>query len=196
MQLSASGMGEEGSLRKPYGATRYGTSVFMGDLGFTGQRKDSTPDLVYFNARYYDQDTGVFTSADTVPDGLNRYAYVDGNPETRTDPSGHCPWCLIGFLGGLIVGGAIAYGVQVYNNYQSGAANPWTSNIDLGTIAAGAMAGGVVGGTMGAGASAAGAILAAGGTATEAASAGAASAAMFAGYGVLPAVGGGVAAEG
>lgn len=94
-QVSASGAGEEGSLRKPYGATRYGASAFLGDMGYTGQRKDSTPNLTYFHARYYDQDTGVFLSADTVAaGGLNRYAYVGGNPETKMDPSGHiCADC-------------------------------------------------------------------------------------------------------
>ncbi|MGH2485684.1 MAG: RHS repeat-associated core domain-containing protein, partial [Ktedonobacterales bacterium] len=90
VQLNSSGAGESGDLRTPFGSTRYGSSAFMGDLGYTGQRKDSTPNLVYFNARYYDQDTGVFTSADTyAAGGLNRYGYVGGNPETKTDPSGH-----------------------------------------------------------------------------------------------------------
>ncbi len=89
VQVNASGVAEESSLRNPYGATRFGTSVFMGDLGFTGQRKDSTPNLTYFNARYYDQDVGVFLSADTVRDGPNPYAYVGGMVESATDPSGH-----------------------------------------------------------------------------------------------------------
>jgi RHS repeat-associated protein len=33
----------------------------MGNLGFTGQRKDTSPNLTYFNARYYDQDVGCFS---------------------------------------------------------------------------------------------------------------------------------------
>jgi hypothetical protein len=83
-----------------------------------------TRGLDYYHARYYDAEAGQFISADTAAAGLNRYAYVDGNPETRTDPTGHCPWCVIGAIAGAIVGAGIAYGVQVYANYQSGAANP------------------------------------------------------------------------
>jgi RHS repeat-associated protein len=54
--------------------------------GFTGQRLDPSG-LQYFNARYYDSSVGQFTSADSVQ-GPNRYAYVSGNPETMTDPTG------------------------------------------------------------------------------------------------------------
>jgi RHS repeat-associated protein len=64
-----------------------------GSYGFTGQRADSATGLDYYNARYYDPVAGQFTSADSVQDGLNRYAYVAGNPETRTDPSGHIINC-------------------------------------------------------------------------------------------------------
>src|SRR6185312_1759997 len=54
-------------------------------------RADSASGLDYYGARYYDPTLGQFTSADTVSDGLNLYAYVNGNPETFTDPSGHIP---------------------------------------------------------------------------------------------------------
>jgi len=63
---------------------------------FTGQRSDATTGLDYYGARYYDPAAGIFISADPVlpgkgfsPGGLNRYAYVSGNPETLTDPTGH-----------------------------------------------------------------------------------------------------------
>lgn len=39
--------------------------------------------IYYYNARYYDPTAGKSTSADSVPDGLNRYAYVAGNPATN-----------------------------------------------------------------------------------------------------------------
>jgi hypothetical protein len=46
--------------------------------------------LDYYNARYYDPTARQFASADTAQEGgLNRYAYVAGNPTTNTDPSGH-----------------------------------------------------------------------------------------------------------
>ncbi len=59
--------------------------------GFTGQYADSVTGLDYYNARYYDPVAGVFLSADIVQgnmQGVNPYAYVGGNPETDTDPTG------------------------------------------------------------------------------------------------------------
>ncbi len=50
--------------------------------------------LDYFNARYYDPLTGQFLSADVVQgnaQGTSPYAYVGGNPESRTDPTGQKP---------------------------------------------------------------------------------------------------------
>lgn len=79
-------------LCSPYGGVRYQCGMLPTDYGFTHQRSDaSTSGLDYYGARYYDPVAGQFTSADTVDaGGLNRYAYVDGNPTTATDPSGHC----------------------------------------------------------------------------------------------------------
>ncbi len=75
----------------PYGAVRYQSGTLPTDHGFTGQRSDAaTSGLDYYGARYYDPVAGQFTSADTtLAGGLNRYAYVGGNPETKADPSGH-----------------------------------------------------------------------------------------------------------
>ncbi len=86
----------------PYGHARY----FKGDIntakGFTGQYNDGLTGLDYYGARYYDPAVGVFLSADTVQgnvSGENPYAYVGGNPETYSDPSGQawlpnsCPAC-------------------------------------------------------------------------------------------------------
>lgn len=96
---------------------------------FTGQRLDSQTGLLYYNARYYDPVSGRFTSTDdtveTNASGLDTYAYVADNPVSLNDPSGHCPWCIIGAVVGAVVGAAIDYGSQVYNNYQSGNSNPW-----------------------------------------------------------------------
>ena len=67
-----------------------------GSYGFTGQRADTVTGLDYYGARYYDPVAGQFVSADTIlsgdgtdPWGLSRYAYVEGDPITRGDPSGH-----------------------------------------------------------------------------------------------------------
>jgi RHS repeat-associated protein len=75
----------------PYGNTRYQAGNMGTAKGFTGQYQDATG-LDYYNARYYDPVVSRFLSADTVQgneEGMDPYAYVDGNPETKNDPSGH-----------------------------------------------------------------------------------------------------------
>jgi RHS repeat-associated protein len=74
----------------PYGNQRYLKGTIGTAKGYTWQYADPTG-LDYYNARYYDPVAGVFLSADTVQgnaQGMNPYAYVAGNPETFTDPSG------------------------------------------------------------------------------------------------------------
>ncbi|MGE5335682.1 MAG: RHS repeat-associated core domain-containing protein, partial [Nitrososphaerota archaeon] len=88
--LDASGNTQASQLFAPYGAGRYSSGVMPTSYGFTGQRADAVTGLDYYGARYYDPAAGQFTSADTDNQaGLNRYAYVKGNPETLTDPTGH-----------------------------------------------------------------------------------------------------------
>jgi RHS repeat-associated protein len=102
--VSTSGVVTAAQLYGPYGSVRYSNGTMPGTRAYTGQRADAVTGLDYYNARYYDPVAGQFTSADTVlttkkgavPTAaqLNRYAYVGGNPETRTDPTGHryaCP---------------------------------------------------------------------------------------------------------
>src|SRR6266571_4191401 len=75
----------------PYGKQRYKQGTMGTSKGFTGQYNDSLTGLDYYNARYYDPKVGVFLSADTVEgNGVGRdpYAYVGGNPETWSDPTG------------------------------------------------------------------------------------------------------------
>lgn len=92
MTTDASGSPSANSDHKPYGATALGESG--NGPGFTGHVEDPESLLVYMQARYYDPDVGRFLSVD--PDALaagdvatfNRYAYVNDNPATRTDPSG------------------------------------------------------------------------------------------------------------
>ncbi len=58
------------------------------ERSYTGQVHDSTTSLQYYNARYYDSAISRFISADSVQGG-NRFAYVNGNPVMRNDPSGN-----------------------------------------------------------------------------------------------------------
>jgi RHS repeat-associated protein len=67
--------------------------------GYTGQYADTLTGLDYYVSRYYDPVVGIFLSADDKEgnaQGMNPYAYVGGNPETMSDPSGqmvYCPGC-------------------------------------------------------------------------------------------------------
>ncbi len=73
--------------------------------GFTGQYEDATTGLDYYNARYYDPVVGRFVSADREEGNgqrLDPYAYVQGNPETWSDPTGQMA------VGGAILAGAAA----------------------------------------------------------------------------------------
>lgn len=74
------------------------------------------------NGRIYDPLLGRFLSADLVvqfPGNLqsyNRYSYVQNNPVTFTDESGH----LLNFVIGAVVGAVIDAGAQMVANYTSG----------------------------------------------------------------------------
>lgn len=63
--------------------------------GFTGHEEIDAACLINANARIYDPLIGRFMSPDTIIaqpyDGqnFNRYTYVDNNPHTFTDPTGH-----------------------------------------------------------------------------------------------------------
>ncbi|HEU5376297.1 MAG TPA: RHS repeat-associated core domain-containing protein, partial [Ktedonobacteraceae bacterium] len=75
----------------PYGNQRYVQGTLGTTRGYTGQFHDSVTGLDYYNARYYDPVVGVFVSPDSVQgnaQGMDPYAYVKGNPETATDPTG------------------------------------------------------------------------------------------------------------
>lgn len=68
---------------------------------FTGKELDSATGLMYYNARWYDQDLGRFMTEDAYagdpnqPLKLNKYLYVIDNPLRYTDPTGHD----VGFAG-------------------------------------------------------------------------------------------------
>jgi len=63
------------------------TSDFDGFF-FTGKQWDEDEQLYYFNARWYDPETGRFITEDPVKDGLLWFAYVNNNPMGFVDPTG------------------------------------------------------------------------------------------------------------
>jgi RHS repeat-associated protein len=150
------------TLFDPYGQVRYSSGTMPTDFGFTGQHTDNGVNgntaktgLDYYNARYYDPIAGQFTSADSLLPGggfdlfgLSRYAYVEGNPVTRTDPSGHC--FIVCAIVGAVVGGGIVYGAQVIGNIQKGESiGRALTDVNVGHIFIGVAVGFVVGGTLG-----------------------------------------------
>lgn len=75
------------------------TGTSQTSYGYTGEPTDGNG-LVYDRARYMSPALGQFISLDPM-ETFNRYAYVDGNPVMRTDPSG------LLFGAGSNVGGAV-----------------------------------------------------------------------------------------
>jgi RHS repeat-associated protein len=61
----------------------------IAQYGYTGREPDETG-MMYYRARYYDPTIGRFTQRDPLgmPDGVNRYAYVAGDPLNNVDPEG------------------------------------------------------------------------------------------------------------
>ncbi|MEU7059926.1 LamG-like jellyroll fold domain-containing protein [Streptomyces sp. NPDC046197] len=79
----------------PLGNTTASSNTF-GQLGYQSGWTDSNTGKVNMAARWYNPATGQFMNKDTMslnplPNSAaaNPFAYVDGNPLTRTDPSGH-----------------------------------------------------------------------------------------------------------
>ncbi len=93
--LDSTGATQAIQLFAPYGSIRYSQGSMPTTYNFTGQRLDSQTGLLYYNFRYYDPLSGRFTRADTTQTnagGMDPYAYVGDNPETKDDPTGHDGW--------------------------------------------------------------------------------------------------------
>lgn len=94
----------------PFGTARIASPLDPAAPGspyrFTGQVLDPSG-LYHLRARQYDPTTGRFLSTDPVAAAIGdayvaSYVYARNNPVRWTDPSGWCPWCIVG----AIVGGA------------------------------------------------------------------------------------------
>ncbi len=81
----------------PFGEelTWEGSGASKTDFGFTGQRNESGFGLMDYNARFYAPSLGRFISADAIipspgnPMAWDRFGYVQNNPLSLIDPSGH-----------------------------------------------------------------------------------------------------------
>ncbi len=92
-------IGEENVFYTPFGDNEDTNFIdtqkaLITGFGFDGEWKDSTG-LYYLRARYYDPNTGVFLSEDSVSGdiesaiSLNGYSFVENDPVNYTDPSGN-----------------------------------------------------------------------------------------------------------
>jgi RHS repeat-associated protein len=126
----------------------WGESVF----GYAGEWEDPAG-LLYLRARYYAAAQGRFLSKDpfmgstSMPASLHAYSYAFNNPLLYTDPSGEFPMIIAAALAGAAIGGGIAYGAQVIQNYRSGlgGADAWFRCVNWGEVGLSALEGGVFG---------------------------------------------------
>ncbi len=133
---NAQGVAEEHNSYRPYGQLHTHTGTADVAYKYTGQERDPSTGLYFYNARYYDPALGRFISPDTLvesplhPQTLNRYAYAGNNPVLYNDPTGHCFFICLGFLIGAI---------------SAGIASDW----DPGAMILGGLIGGISGGVGG-----------------------------------------------
>ncbi|GHO51214.1 hypothetical protein KSX_93770 [Ktedonospora formicarum] len=128
----------------PYGNTLYNSGSTGTEKGYTGQYQDGTG-LDYYNARYYDPVVGIFISPDSEQgnaQGANPYAYVKGNPESFTDPSGHR------FVG-VGDGGGVGGGTHPGNGGGGGTGGGSVGGVGGGTHPGNSGGGGTGGGSVG-----------------------------------------------
>lgn len=113
----------------PYGATRTNISTANPAIDvaykYTGKELDTSTNLYYYDARYYDPTLARFLTADTTepslaqPQDLNHFSYVRNNPFKYVDPSGNTPLLVAPVVSGTY--GAIAGGTSGFiGGYQQG----------------------------------------------------------------------------
>jgi len=138
---------------KPWGETRFVVGQTPTGYQFTGQLKDFSINLYWFNSRWFDQKLGRFIQPDIiipeVSQGVqawDRYAYVNNSPINYNDPSGHCLVLCTAIIGGAI--GAIA-GAVGYTAYTVASGNEFNRGHMLLAAGGGAAAGSLIGSGVG-----------------------------------------------
>ena len=123
----------------PYGQMTPSGEASANDNQYTARESDGTG-LYFYRARYYDAQLKGFPSDDPlgVVAGVNRRAYVGGDPVLTTDPTGE-----FGIVGAVIVGG-IDLAIQLAMTDGDISCVNWT---DVGlSMVAGALTGGLLNG--------------------------------------------------
>jgi RHS repeat-associated protein/uncharacterized repeat protein (TIGR01451 family) len=123
-----------------FGAERSHTGASTQPFTYTGEQVDPEAGLVFLRARYLDPTTGRFISKDnfpgidTLPQSLNRFAYVNNNPLNDIDPEGK-----ISFLATGLIGAAVGFSVYAIPTLIRG--NDWNRGKALVATGAGAAVG-------------------------------------------------------
>ena len=117
---SATGAKQWTYVYEPFGnertTTKNSSTAVFNPMRFASEYIDNAPNHYNLRARYYDPADGRFFSLDPYPASsylpyTSPYAYVNNQPTVFTDPTGECPWCITGLIGGAV--GALTYGVRV-----------------------------------------------------------------------------------
>ena len=102
-------------------STGSSTSVYQFGAS-SGYRAEGDAGLTLVGCRFYDAQVGRFISRDTYLDQAP-YAYCDGDPVNRLDPSGHSP-VETGIAGGVITAVVFFIVAVVIEGVTAGAATP------------------------------------------------------------------------
>jgi RHS repeat-associated protein len=83
-----------------YGNLSYGLP--LSDFGYAGQYTDASSGLSNMRARFYQSQTGGFTTRDPAFNVTDiAYGYANGDPVNGSDPTGLCFTCLSTFIGAV-----------------------------------------------------------------------------------------------
>jgi RHS repeat-associated protein len=109
--LTTNPTGDETGL---WGYDAFGNLAFgnpINPFGYSGQYADATTSLVNDRARWYQPQTGGFTTRDPAFAQTDQaYAYAGGDPVNRSDPTGNAT---VGICGGGAAGAAAILGVGI-----------------------------------------------------------------------------------
>jgi RHS repeat-associated protein len=140
----------ERAVTRPYGETGGlfddtggGVVASQAAFQFTGHRRDDGTGLIYFGARWYDPELGMFVTPDPRAQFPNPYSYVSGNPLNAVDPGGAFAW--IPFLIGILIGAALGAAISVIQAAVNGASGSQLLKAAALGAAMGAIAGAVFG---------------------------------------------------
>lgn len=95
--------------------------TFYNEILYTGAVYDSSTGMYYLSTRFYDSESGRFTSRDSVrgsvdnPLSLNIYAYCVNNPLKYTDEEGEMPTV----VAGAIIGGSMGAIFEIADQWYS-----------------------------------------------------------------------------